>query len=207
MKRETRYTLQGQVKAATKTDLASLDLVVLAFAEGQPVARSAVNAKGGYKLAFEWGDEPPSLELRVTPARMAHRAQRGLVFTKTLSPHRFVGRRHSALIYEGIYDLRVPGEYLVYLGKITKSYHLHGVVYAATYVDIMGTPTLMAVESLPGARLEFYEVDSPPSSYRSARRWPSASRAWAMPTATPWAPTSSVSISPTATRRTGRSFW
>jgi hypothetical protein len=162
MKRETRYTLQGQVKTTTKMDLASLNLVVLAYAEGQQVACGEVNSKGGYKLSFEWGEEPPSLELRVTPAKMARSAQRGPVFTKTLSPNRFVGRRRSPLVYEGIYDLKVPAEYLVYIGKITKTYRLHGVVYAATFVDIMGTPTLTAVDPLPGVRLEFYEVDSPP---------------------------------------------
>ena len=71
MRRGTHYTVQGQVRAIGRKELAALGLVVLAYIDGQQVARAEVGPKGAYKLSFDWAETPPVTELRVVPGSLA----------------------------------------------------------------------------------------------------------------------------------------
>lgn len=152
MERQIKYVVEGQLKSRGKIDFGKAKLAVHAFVEGVEVARAEADDQGRYKLTFEYGEKPPATELRVIPAKLSHRCSRTLTLSKTFSPNRYVLKKKSASAYYAEYDLLVPAGYLVLVATITKTYHMHGVVYAQYPYYL---------ETLPGAKLEFYEVDVP----------------------------------------------
>jgi hypothetical protein len=79
-------------------------------------------------------------------------ADKTLALSKRFSSNRYAEMRME---YHARYDMLIPVDYLTQIVKITKKYRIHGTVYAATYA---GT-TLISLEPLPGARIQFYEVD------------------------------------------------
>ncbi len=160
MEGPNKYVIEGKLKCAQEVDWSQVHMVVRALVQGCEVAQSPVNKKGAYKLSFEFHGEPPSTELQVLPAALKCR-DRGLALAKTLSPYRYVARKNSPLIYHADYDLLVPGDYILAVNKVTKTYVLHGTVYATTFADVGGVPTPISIDPLPAARIEFYEVDTP----------------------------------------------
>jgi hypothetical protein len=148
--RKVEYVIEGELKSTGRVDFGKAKLAVHAFVEGVEVARANVDEQDRYKLTFKYRDQPPATELRVIPAKFSHRCSRTLTLTKTFSPSRYVLKKKSASAYYAHYDLFIPADYLILVKTITKTYHMHGVVYAQY-------PFFF--ETLPGARIEFYEVD------------------------------------------------
>ncbi|TSA56432.1 hypothetical protein D4R42_03490 [bacterium] len=156
----TGYVIEGQLKSTGRVDFAKAKLAVHAFVGDVEVARADVDGQGRYKLAFEHMDKPPATELRVIPAKFSHRCSKTLTFSKTFSPSRYM-KKSKPLDYYATYDMYIPLDYIVLVQTITKTYHLHGAVYATKFIDVGGVPTPISIEPLPAAKIEFYEVDAP----------------------------------------------
>lgn len=150
----TNYVIEGQVKTSKKIDFASEKLAVHAVINGVDVGSAEVGAQGKYELTFQYGELPPTTELRVLPSRIPARASARLALSKTVSFARYAANKQ---VYRAVADLKVPLLYLELWSKVTKSYNMYGVVYATTFAG--GFP--ISVEPLPAARIEFYEVDVP----------------------------------------------
>lgn len=150
----TTYVIEGQVKSGEKIDFTSEKLAVHAIINGVEVASAEVDKKGRYQVTFEYGDKAPTTELRILPAKIPVRASKSLALSKTVSFARYSGGEQ---IYKAAMDLPLPAGYVTLWGKVTKEYHMHGVVYATTFMG--GSP--ISVELLPAAKIEFYEVDTP----------------------------------------------
>lgn len=173
----TKYVIEGQIKSTSKIDFGKEKLAVHAFVGNVEVARGKVDAQGKYKLTFEYKDQAPATELRVLPARLSHRCSRTLTLSKTISPGRYVLKKQSAAVYYAYYDLVLPPGILTYWAKITKTYRMHGDVYATTFV---GTPPIpISTEPLPAAKIEFYEVDTP--MFWVAGKWVAGKWVWVEP--------------------------
>ena len=144
MERRIKYVIEGQLKSMGKVDFGKAKLAVHAFIEGVDVARADVDKKGSYKLTFEYGEKPPATELRVIPARFSKRCSRTLTLSKTFSPMRYVLKKRSPEYYYAEMEMAFPEDYRSIWFGITKTYHMHGTVYASTSIS---------VEPLPAARI------------------------------------------------------
>jgi len=153
------YVIEGRIKSTGKVDFGGEKLAVHAFVGGVEMARAQVEAKGKYRLTFRYKDQPLATELRVLPAKLSHRCSQSPTLTKTISPSRYVLKRHSPYSYYAYYDLAIPAEYIALWGRVTKTYHMQGAVYATTFVG--SPPVPVSVEPLPAAKIDFYEVDTP----------------------------------------------
>jgi hypothetical protein len=89
------------------------------------------------------------------PAKIPLRKSKSLPLSKTVS---FARYKEDKQIYRAVTDLRMPPGYFKLWGKVTKTYNMHGVVYSTTFVG--ASP--ISVEPLPAAKIEFFEVDTPP---------------------------------------------
>ena len=148
----TTYVIEGQVKTAEKIDFASEKLAVHSIINGIDVASAEVDKNGRYKVTFEYGDEAPTAELRILPAKIPLRKSKNLPLSKTVS---FARYREDRQIYRAVTDLLMPPGYFRLWGKVTKTYTMHGVVYSTTFAGV----SPISVEPLPAAKIEFYEVD------------------------------------------------
>ena len=154
---ETNYVIDGHLKGKDKIDFGKEKLAVHAFVNGVEIARAGVDARGNYKLAFAYKATPPATELRVLPASLSHRCTQNITMSKTISPGRYVLKKKSAGVYHAVYDFMIPRHYLMLWRTVTKTYHMHGTVYATTFSGAIP----ISVEPLPAAKIEFYEVDAP----------------------------------------------
>lgn len=153
---QASYTIEGQLKGTIGLDLRQVKLAVCAYIGGVEVARANVNERGKYRLSFKHAELPSNTELRVLPTKLAHRAARTTAMSKTMSAARYKLQQRS-VAYQAVYDIMIPKDYLVFWGTVTKTYHMHGTVYATTFIG--GIP--ISIEPLPAAKIEFYEVDTP----------------------------------------------
>ncbi len=152
----TTYVIEGLVKSADKIDFAAEKLEVHALINGIELASAEVDARGKYKLTFKYREQPITTELRLLPAGIPVPLGQGLALSKMVSPTRYATRKQAGTYY-AIHDMMVPLDYIKIWGTITKNYHMHGVVYATTFLG--GIP--VSVEPLPAAKIEFYEADVP----------------------------------------------
>lgn len=151
------YVISGQLKCMQKVDFGKVKLSVLAFVEGKEIANAAADKEGKYELKFEYQDRPPSTELRVVPTDVAIRRSEFMALSKMLHPGRYVLKKHSSPIYHAEMEMAVPYDFYLRVAYFTsKTYHIHGVVYAQYQYHF---------EAVPGVRLDFYEVDQSGSSY------------------------------------------
>jgi len=153
---QTSYTIEGQLKGTTSLNFCQTKLAVCAYINGVEMARANVNDQGKYRLNFKHAEIPSNTELRVLPALFAQRAARTSAMSKTISASRYKLQQRG-IAYHAVYDLMIPKDYLVFWGTVTKTYHMHGTVYATTFSG--GIP--ISIEPLPAAKIEFYEVDTP----------------------------------------------
>jgi hypothetical protein len=151
----TIYTIEGQVKSAGKIEFTTEKLVVHALINGVELASAGVDARGKYKLTFNYREQPPATELCLLPTGVPLSSGQGLALTKIVSAARYATKKSGT--YNAIHDLLVPLDYVKIWGTVTKNYHMHGVVYATTF--LWGMP--ISVEPLPAAKIEFYEADVP----------------------------------------------
>ncbi|MCK4786131.1 MAG: hypothetical protein KAV87_20405, partial [Desulfobacteraceae bacterium] len=152
----TTYVIEGQVRSVEKIDFAGEKLAVYAFINGIELASVMVDSKGKYKLIFQYGEQPTATELRLLPAGIPVRQTQSLALSKIISSARYAIKKQTGA-YHAIHDLMIPLDYIKIWGTIIKNYHMHGVVYATTFLG--GIP--ISVEPLPAAKIEFYEVDVP----------------------------------------------
>jgi len=137
--------IEGQLKTARKFDFAGEKLAVHAVINGIDVASAEVDPKGKYQIGFKYSELPPSTELRVLPAGLPLRTSDSLAITKMVSFARYSETKQA---YRAVADFMLPTKYLVLWGKVTKTYHMNGVVYATTFAG--GFP--ISVEPLPAAK-------------------------------------------------------
>lgn len=161
--RSYSFELKGKLISKEKVDYKNAAVTVQALVQGKEIASSDVNEKGEYSLSFAQKEFVQSVDLRVVPkvlASVRYHKFPSLGLTKTLSASRFIAADKESL-YKARYDMVLSRPYIELLWKVTKSYHMHGAAYATTFVDIGGTPTPINIVPMPGAKIEFYEVDSP----------------------------------------------
>ena len=152
----TDYLIEGNLVGVDAAALRSSKLAVAAYVNGVQVATSTVNSRGGYRLRFRHQPDPMATELKVVPEQLLGRAARTSAMTKTISAQRYQVKS-AGKQYVAAYDLLIPKDYLIFWATVTKEYHMHGTVYATTFSG----PFPVSVEPIPGAKIEFYEVDSP----------------------------------------------
>ncbi len=148
------YVIEGKVKTAEKSNFAGEKLAVHAVINGIEVASAEADARGKYEISFQYGEMPPTTELRVLPSGMPTRASERLAISKTISFARYAAKKLS---YHAAVDIMIPIDYITLWGTITKNYHMHGVAYSTMFLG--GFP--ISIEPLPAAKIEFYEVDTP----------------------------------------------
>ncbi|MEW5988216.1 MAG: hypothetical protein AB1791_16430 [Chloroflexota bacterium] len=156
MNPHVKYVIEGELTSLEGDNFGAEDVTVRAFVKGMEVACASVDKQSRYQLAFLGEEQPPVTELRVQPTRFAHDGDHTPTLKKLVSPQRYmvVERENRAHAH---YDLRIPHDYLVLMKTISKTYQMQGAVYATTFVG--GLP--IAIEPLPAAKIEFYEVDIP----------------------------------------------
>ena len=160
-KDEASFSIEGRLNSTKEIDFGKIKLAVHAFIGGTEVANSAVNEKGAFKLTYKREGQPLPTELRVLPAKFSPRASNTIAISETFSPARYIQKKKGTSAYSAVYDIRVPQGYLTAFQKITKTYHMHGTVWATKFVNVGGVPTPIDVHALPAAKIEFYEVSMP----------------------------------------------
>ncbi|HEY90565.1 MAG TPA: hypothetical protein G4O07_01905, partial [Dehalococcoidia bacterium] len=154
---QTDYIIEGRLIGSTKLNFQRTRLVVCACIDGVEIARDNVDTKGNYKLVFKHHEHPSTTELRVLPAKLAHRSATTSALSNTFSASRYVMQKQGKTAYHAVRDLLIPRDYLVFWEVVTKTYHMHGAVYATTFSG--GVP--ISITPLPAAKIEFFEVDAP----------------------------------------------
>jgi hypothetical protein len=154
MTEKDRYFIEGRLRSAENVSFADADLAVHAFVDGKEVGAAPVDKTGAYKVAFEGGRVPPSVELRLVPARLSDKAAEFPGLVETVSPLRFAPAAHGAAHYATM-DIYVSKQLVIDLHWATRTYRIHGTVYVCGIVWYGGLPTK---NGLPAARLDFYEV-------------------------------------------------
>lgn len=150
------YVVEGQLKGTSELNFRQTKLVVCAYINGVEVAKANVDSQGRYKLSFEHVEHPSATELRILPTQFSYRSATTTALSKTISTSRYVLDKQKAA-YHAVYDLMIPRDYLIFWKTVTKTYHMHGAVYATIFSG--GVP--ISIEPLPAAKIEFYEVDAP----------------------------------------------
>ncbi len=158
-----KFKLSGKLNSKEAVDFKKMELKVQAFVEGKEIASADVNDKGEYSLAFANKEFVKSVDLRVVPKLLAtprYHKTPVIGLTKTLSSTRFT-KMEKKSEYKGYYEMILPKPYIDILWKINKTYTMHGAVYSTVFQEIGGVPTPISIEPVPGAKIEFYEVDRP----------------------------------------------
>jgi len=158
-----KFELKGKITTREKVDYKKVPLVVQAFAEGKEIASAEVTEKGEYTLSFASRTVMGSVDIRLIPKVLAtprYHKLPGLGLTKTLSSTRFA-MMEKEKAYKAYYEMALPNPYIELLYKITKTYHMYGAVYATEFAEYGGVPTPISIVPIPGAKIEFYEVDRP----------------------------------------------
>ena len=157
MSDKAMYVIEGRLRCAEDAGFAYAVLAVHAFVDGKEVGAALVDKTGAYKLAFEGGKTLPSVELRLVPARLKGEAAEFPGLVETVSPLCFAPTDHGAEHHANM-DIYVPKQLLIDLHWATRTCRIHGTVYAHSY---LGPTPLAPDKPLPGARLDFYEVNKP----------------------------------------------
>lgn len=154
-----KYVIEGDVKSVDKASFGKANLAVRAYVNGVKVAQAPVDKGSHYKLTFESAETPIATELCVVPLDQIKNGNghRPFAIGKTISPNRYV-MQNGARAYAH-YDMLIPRDYTLLLAQISRTYHMHGVVYATTFAG--SPPVPVSVDPLPAVRLEFYEADRP----------------------------------------------
>lgn len=151
---QNRYVIEGQLNCLDTIDFQANQMAVHAYVDDVEVAQAIVDSQGKYRLAFDFHKRPTTTELRVVPAQLSAQSDRIPSLRKRISASRYRVKDHA---YYTQYDLLIPRDYLRLLVVVTKTYHMHGTVYATTFAGDLP----ISVDPLPAAKLEFYEVDAP----------------------------------------------
>ena len=157
------YEVSGKILSKETIDFKKTKMTVQAFIGEKEIASADVDEKGAYKLAFANKKHLPAVELRVVPKLLAtpryHKVP-GLGIKKIMGGSHFKMMKKETS-YKAQYELQIPLPFLDFLMKITKAYHMHGAVYATTFQDVGGIPTPIGIQPVPGAKIEFFEADTP----------------------------------------------
>lgn len=153
---QASYSIEGQLKGMAALNFRQTKLVVCAYIGGVEVTRANVSDQGKYQLTFKHTEIPSNTELRVLPAKFAHRAAKTTAISKSMSATRYRLQKQG-VAYHAVYDLIIPKDYLVFWATVTRTYHMHGTVYATTFAGAIP----ISIEPLPAVKIEFYEVDTP----------------------------------------------
>ena len=162
MDEKARYVIEGRLRSAEDVNLAEVDLAVHAFVGGMEVGAAPVDKSGAYKLTFEGAKVPPSVELRLVPAWLHDKAVEFPGLVEVVSPLRFTPAAQGAA-HHATMDIYVSRQVVIDLHRATRTYRIHGTVYASflCYPPSGGLPTppVILKKPLPAARLDFYEVN------------------------------------------------
>lgn len=147
----TSFVIEGQIKCKKKVDFKETKLAVHAFLGGKEIAQAKVDEKGAYRLVFKNKGGPSRVELRLLPAKLSKTTSSVVTLRKFVGAGRFKLKKMSEEAYYADADMEVSYEYILFLGIITKTYHIHGSVWAK-YEDLF-------IEPVPGVKIDFYEFD------------------------------------------------
>lgn len=156
-----RYVIEGHLKSQTDASFSQAHLAVRAYINGKQVAQAVVDKRNHYKLSFESDQPVATAELRLQPEDFPSNGhgRQALAISKKLNPSRYeIGRDQPEMRVH--YDWLIPQDYLTLITQMTKSYQMHGAVYATIFDG--SPPAPISIDPLAGVKLEFYEVDTPP---------------------------------------------
>ncbi len=145
-----KLIIDGKLDTSGKVALDSGMFNACALINGKVVAQTPVSTNGEYKLELdaESASLPESIELKVYPASVNPDDAGPLALSKVINAARFTESAKGKFVVTD--KLYLPIKFLDYIRFRTKKYHVHGTVYVEN-------PTYFA--TLPGARIDFYEVD------------------------------------------------
>ena len=149
------YSIEGAVKSTSRMDFSQVDLEIHGFVGEEDVAHCPVDKSGHYKMTFQFGEQMPVMELRVLPAELSHEVKYALTLNTKISPKRYLAKNGSRMARQ---DVLIPSDFVEIAQKATKLYKMHGAVYATEFLS--GYP--IAIEPMPGAKMEFFLVNPPP---------------------------------------------
>ena len=141
-----KFVIEGKVRGGIP---AELDLSVLAFCGQEILGCAQIKKNGDYKIEF-MGEKPVPVEIRILPTKFAKNVRKLPPGVRaSFAAGRFVAEKE---LYRSRYDLLLSKDQLSWFKKVVKTtYRMHGTVYVDNYPQW--------VQPLPGAKLDFYEVD------------------------------------------------
>ena len=150
IKKDQRYEMEGKILCEKDFDFSKIELTIMAYVDGKPIARAPITPEGNYKLEFKYVNRPPMIDLRVIPTSFIRKENMIPAVSKKVMPGAFMLREEKK-IYHVNYDVLFPRLLLDRLIPLfRRTYHVHGAVYSFG---------LSTVEPIGGLKLDFYEVD------------------------------------------------
>ena len=150
VKKTQNYEMEGRIVCDKDFDFSKVELTIMAFVDGHPIARAPISPEGNYKLTFKYVVRPPMVDLRVMPTAFIRKENPLPAVSRKVMPGAFTLLENKKL-YHVNYDVLFPRLLLERLIPLfRKTYHVHGAVYS------FGPSS---VEPIGGLKLDFYEVD------------------------------------------------
>lgn len=146
-----KLVIAGRVQSSGKIPFERGLFTAYALVAGEEVAQAAVEDSGEFSIAFEAGTAIPAVEVWVAPAFAARTEAGTMALRKTIGAAKFTSDAAESTIFRAHETFFIPADILRGVLRRVVSYHVHGTAYVqhATFF-----------ERLPGARIDFYEVDS-----------------------------------------------
>lgn len=145
-----KLTVEGRVGTSGKAGIDTGMFNACVIIGGQVAGQSQVTAEGEYQVDFEADGTPEVLELKILPSSVAPEEAGKMALSRSFNFSRLVATEGDStrfLLPEKFY---LPVDFLDFIRRRTRKYHVHGTVYLEHFTFFT---------SLPGCRIDFYEVD------------------------------------------------
>lgn len=153
-----QYKIEGQLRSAKDVNFAEADFAICAFVADKEIDSAMVGMDGRYKLSFEGDPTPPTVELRLLPGKFRFPSAQCSSLVQAVSPQRFVLDTGHGATYRAVVNIPVSKQFIRNLHLETKTYRIHGDVYAQKFI-IGGLTQKYSMRRLSGLRIDFYEVN------------------------------------------------
>lgn len=147
-----KLIVDGRIDTSGKVALDSGMFNVFAMIKGEAAGQAPVSTDGEYGLELDVDTMPEMVELKIMPASVTPEQAGKLALAKQVKSTSFVAREGRPEEFLVAHRFFLPVDFLDFVKKRTRRYHVHGTVYCEH-------PTYFS--TLPGCRIDFFEVDPP----------------------------------------------
>lgn len=145
-----KLTVEGRVGTSGKVGLDTGMFNACVIIGGQVAGQSQVTADGEYQIEFEADATPEILELKILPSSIDPNEAGKMALSRSFNSSRLVVSEGDSTRLTLPDKLYLPVDFLDFIKRRTRQYHVHGTVYLEH---------LTFFSTLPGCRIDFYEVD------------------------------------------------